>query len=145
MATVLERQTTVAAEGRHGTARGYRSGPAYQGYSLLYFGYIALPLIAGFDKFTDFLVNWDQYLAPIVASVVPAAAFMKVVGVIEIVAGLLVALKPRIGAFIVGCWLLGIVGNLLLAGAYYDIALRDFGLALGAFAFWRLSYGVPDS
>jgi hypothetical protein len=97
-------------------------------------------VVSGFDKFFDLLVNWDKYLAPFIANLSPIGAhgFMEVVGVIEIIAGIGVALKPRIFGYVVAAWLLGIVGNLLLTG-YYDIALRDFGLALGALALARLS------
>lgn len=115
--------------------------PAYQAYQILHWGFVAAPVIAGLDKFTQLLTNWDQYLAPVVARNLPfsAHAFMLMVGVIEVVAGLIVALKPRVGAYIVAAWLAGIIGNLLLHGAYLDIALRDFGLFLGALALGRLS------
>ena len=115
------------------------STPGYQAYQALHVGFTIAPIIAGADKFFGFLTNWEQYLAPFVTTMVPAHTFMLVVGVIEIVAGLLVAVMPRIGAYIVCAWLLGIIGNLLLLGGYYDIALRDLGLAIGAFALGRLS------
>jgi len=113
--------------------------PAYQAYLILHTAFVVAPLIAGIDKFFHFLVNWDQYLSPIVARVVPAHTFMLGVGVIEIVAALLVAFMPALGAAVVGAWLIGIVINLLSIPAYFDIALRDFGLALGAFALSRLA------
>jgi hypothetical protein len=93
------------------------------------------------DKFFHFLVNWDQYLAPIATRFLPVSGhtFMLVVGVIEIAAAVLVAFRPRIGSYVVALWLLGIVVNLLLVPGFYDIALRDFGLALGALALARLS------
>ena len=102
---------------------------------------VPLKLRAGLDKFTHILVNWDMYLAPVIArmSPVPAHTLMMVIGVIEIIAGILVAIKPRIGAYVVAAWLCGIIINLLLLSGYYDIALRDFGLALGAIALGRLS------
>jgi hypothetical protein len=106
---------------------------------ILLTAFVVAPLIAGIDKFFHFLVNWDQYLSPIVARVVPAHTFMLGVGVIEIVAALLVAFMPALGAAVVGAWLIGIVINLLSIPAYFDIALRDFGLALGAFALSRLA------
>ncbi len=114
--------------------------PAYQAYQILHVAFVAAPVIAGADKFLHLLVNWDKYLAPQVAALLPvsAHAFMLAVGAIEIIAGLLVAFKPRIGAYVVALWLLGIIVNLLLTG-YYDIALRDFGLLLGALALGRLS------
>ena len=115
--------------------------PAYQAYQILHWGFVALPIIAGLDKFAGVLASWDKYLAPVVANQLPNSAhtFMMLVGVIEIAAGLLVAVKPRIGAYVVAAWLVAIIGNLLLLGAYFDIALRDFGLCLGALALGRLS------
>jgi hypothetical protein len=97
-------------------------------------------VIAGLDKFFHALVNWDMYLAPRVERILPVSGytFMLAVGVIEIAAGFLVALRPRVGASVVAAWLGGIIVNLLLAGNFYDIALRDFGLALGALALARL-------
>src|SRR3954470_15642164 len=92
-------------------------GPAYQAYQIMHWGFAALPILAGLDKFIHLLVNWDQYLAPIIPSMlhVSAHTFMMAVGVIEIVAGLLVAVKPRIGSYVVAAWLWGIIVNLLLA------------------------------
>src|SRR5215831_7853908 len=107
------------------------SSPSYQAYQLLHVGFVVAPLVAGADKFFGFLTNWDQYLAPAVSSVVPAHPFMLAVGVIEMVAAVLVAVKPRWGAYVVALWLLGIIINLLLLGRFYDIALRDLGLMLG--------------
>jgi uncharacterized membrane protein YphA (DoxX/SURF4 family) len=117
------------------------SRPAYQAYLILYAGFIALPVLAGLDKFLHLLVNWDQYLAPLVTQILPVTAhtFMLVVGVIEIAAGILVAIQPRIGAYVVALWLWGIILNLLLVPGFYDVALRDFGLSLGALALARLS------
>ena len=114
---------------------------ARQAHWILYLGFIALPLIAGADKFFDFLVNWHQYLAPVVGRVTHVAphTFMMGVGAIEIVAGLLVALKPSIGGLVVAVWLWGIIVNLLMIPGYYDVALRDFGLSLGGLALARLS------
>jgi hypothetical protein len=113
-----------------------------QAYAILHWGFVALPVIAGLDKFARILTNWDVYLAPPIARVLGGSAhsFMLVVGVIEIAAGLLVALKPRIGAYVVAAWLAGIIGNLLISGHYLDVALRDFGLLLGALALGRLSH-----
>ena len=114
--------------------------PASQAWLILYAGFAALPILAGLDKFSHLLVDWDRYLAPQIASALPIAphTFMLIVGAVEIAAGVLVALRPRVGGIVVALWLLGIVVNLLLAG-YYDIALRDFGLSLGALALSRLS------
>jgi hypothetical protein len=117
----------------------------HEAYRLLYAGFVAAPLIAGFDKFTDKLGNWDRYLADDVAEKLPIArhTFMQGVGLIEMGAGLLVAAKPKWGAYVVGAWLAGIVGNLWMKPEYRDIALRDFGLALGALALARLAQDVP--
>jgi len=99
------------------------------------------PLIAGIDKFFDKLVYWDMYLSPFVSRLVHGHdhTFMQVVGVIEIVAAIGVLIKPRFFAYVVSIWLLGIVVNLLLCHQFYDIALRDFGLSLGALALGRLA------
>jgi hypothetical protein len=115
--------------------------PARQAYQLLHWGFVAAPVIAGLDKFSHLLTNWDAYVAPVVARMLGGAThgFMLVVGVIEIVAGLLVAVRPRIGAYVVAAWLAGIIVNLLLSGKYFDVALRDFGLCLGALALGRLA------
>ncbi len=117
------------------------AAPAHQAYQLLHVGFTAAPVIAGLDKFFHVLVNWDQYLAPIVARLSPIGGhgLMLAVGVVEIAAGILTALKPRIGGYVVAAWLLGIIVNLLLIPNYFDIALRDFGLLLGALALARLS------
>jgi hypothetical protein len=118
-----------------------RSGPAYQAYQILHVAFVVAPIVAGIDKFFHLLVNWDQYLAPVVNRILGGHGhgFMLVVGVIEIIAGLGVAFLPRVFSYIVFIWLLGIIVNLLLIPGYYDIALRDFGLALGALALARLS------
>jgi len=121
------------------------SRPADHAYLILHIGFAALPIIAGVDKFFDRLVNWDMYLAPQVTEWITrfggmtAHKFMMIVGVVEIVAGLLVAVAPRIGGWVVALWLWGIIGNLLIGGGSYDIALRDFGLSLGAIALARLA------
>lgn len=114
--------------------------PAYQAYLILTIGFTILPIIAGLDKFFDVLTSWDMYLAPVIPRLlgVSAHGLMLAVGVIEIVAGLLVAFRPRIGAYVVMLWLWGIIVNLLLIPGCYDIALRDFGLSLGALALARL-------
>ena len=115
--------------------------PAYQAYQILHVGFVVAPVVAGLDKFFHLLVNWDMYLAPAIARLSPIGGhgFMLAVGAIEIIAGALVAIKPRIGAYVVCAWLLGIVVNLLLVPGFFDIALRDFGLSLGALALGRLS------
>lgn len=112
-----------------------------QAFKILQFGFTVAPIAFGLDKFTHLLVDWDKYLAPLVNNLLGGHGheFMLAVGVIEIVAGIGVALKPRIFSYVVTAWLFGIIVNLLLSGQYFDIALRDFGLALGALALARLS------
>ncbi|HEX6718064.1 MAG TPA: hypothetical protein VF088_13185 [Pyrinomonadaceae bacterium] len=118
------------------------STPAYEAYRILHFAFIVAPIVAGLDKFFNLLVNWEQYLPPFVNKMIGGHGheLMLAVGVIEIVAGLGVALKPKIFAYVVSVWLLLIVVNLLMIPGYYDVALRDFGLALGALALARLSH-----
>ena len=115
--------------------------PAYQAYRALQFGFVAVPIIAGIDKFFLFLVDWDQYLAPAIPRMlgIDGHTFMLGVGVIEVIAGIGVALRPRIFGYVVSAWLCGIIVNLLMTGQYFDIALRDLGLAIGAFALARLA------
>ncbi len=117
------------------------SNPSYQAYQILRFGFTVAPIIAGLDKFFYFLVNWDQYLPPVVNNLTGGRGqqLMLLVGVIEIIAGIGVAFKPRIFAYIVAVWLILIIVNLLLIPGYFDVALRDLGLALGALALGRLS------
>ena len=117
------------------------STPGYQAFQILRTAFTVAPIVAGLDKFLHLLVNWDQYLPPFVNNLTSGHGhqLMFAVGVIEIVAGLGVAFKPRIFAYIVSLWLLLIVVNLLLIPGYFDVALRDFGLALAAFALARLS------
>jgi hypothetical protein len=114
---------------------------ARQAYRLLHIAFITAPIAAGIDKFLNLMVNWEQYLAPVIASNLPIepSMFMMIVGVIEIAAGLLVAVRPDIGGYVVAFWLWGIILNLLLGPGYYDIALRDLGLSLGALALARLA------
>ena len=130
-----------AVETRVGPVAHAHSEPARQAYHILHWGFVAAPTIAGIDKFTHLLTNWDQYLAGAVEKVLPFSGhtFMLLVGIVEILAGLLVALKPKIGAWVVAAWLLGIIVNLLLLGGFYDIALRDFGLFLAALTLFRLA------
>jgi hypothetical protein len=117
------------------------SSPAYQAYWILHVGFTVAPILAGLDKFCHLLVNWDQYLPGVVANASPIQphTLMLIVGVIEIVAGIGVWLKPRIFAYVVAAWLVVIIVNLLLIPGYFDIALRDFGLFLAALALARLS------
>jgi hypothetical protein len=119
--------------------------PAVQAFWILRLGFIAAPILFGLDKFAHVLVNWDVYLAPEFADVLPWTTheLMYAVGVIEIVAGLVVALHPRFGGYLVAAWLGGIIVNLLMQADYYDIALRDFGLMLGALTLARLATAFP--
>jgi hypothetical protein len=115
------------------------SPAAYQAFHILRAGFTIAPIIAGADKFTHLLVDWDKYVAPAVGRVVSPHTLMLAVGVVEIIAGLLVWVRPRIGGYVVMAWLWAIIVNLLMIPGYYDIALRDFGLSLGALALARLS------
>ncbi|MGZ3655123.1 MAG: hypothetical protein ACXVCS_06195 [Bdellovibrionota bacterium] len=110
-------------------------------YQILRFGFTVAPIIAGFDKFLNLLTDWTQYLAPFIPRMtgISAPGFMKIVGVIEIIAGIGVALKPKYFSYVVAAWLAGIIVNLLIVGQYFDVALRDLGLAIGAFALGGLS------
>jgi len=114
--------------------------PTLQAYKILHYGFFVAPLVAGIDKFFDKLTAWPMYLwAPLGNLFGSAGTFMRMAGAIEIVAAFLVLFKPKLGAPIVALWLLGIIVNLLLVGSYFDIALRDFGLFLGAIALSRLA------
>lgn len=119
--------------------------PAFQAFLLLRVGFTAAPILFGLDKFVGVLADWSAYLWSGFASLVPggAATAMLLVGVIEIAAGLLVALRPRIGGYVVAGWLAGIILNLLLVGDHYDVALRDVGLLVGALALARLAAAFP--
>ena len=117
------------------------ANPAVQAYQILRLGFTVAPILAGLDKFLHLMVNWDQYVPATVNNILGGRGheFMYVVGVIEIVAGIGVFLKPRIFAYVVAAWLVLIIANLLMIPGYYDVALRDLGLALGALALGRLS------
>jgi hypothetical protein len=120
--------------------------PAFQAFTLLRVGFTVAPILFGLDKFTDWMVDWSTYLWSGVDSALPGSAdgVMLVVGVVEVVAGVLVAVRPRIGGYVVAAWLAGIIVNLLLVGDFWDIALRDFGLLLGALTLARLATAFPD-
>lgn len=117
------------------------SDPGYGAFLLLRIGFTVLPIVFGVDKFTNVLTTWEHYLAPWITDLSPFGAHqtMWIVGVIEIVAGLTVAVKPRYAAFIVAAWLAGITINLLSYPGFYDVALRDFGLMLAALTLGRLA------
>ncbi|MET0416708.1 MAG: hypothetical protein ABW022_11875 [Actinoplanes sp.] len=119
--------------------------PAEQAFLLLRTVFTVAPIAFGLDKFVNLLTDWPGYLAPWIDNLVPGTAqqAMYAVGVVEIIAGLLVAVRPRWGALVVAAWLAGIIVNLLILGDYYDVALRDFGLMVGALALARLATVAP--
>jgi uncharacterized membrane protein YphA (DoxX/SURF4 family) len=133
---------------RHtGSANGAAAGadrrrdPRYQAYALMRLAFTVAPIAFGIDKFANVMVDWPDYLAPWINDIAPGSGqdFMYLVGVIEILAGVAVALKPRYGAYLVAGWLAGIIINLLTYSDFYDIALRDFGLLLAALTLARLA------
>ncbi|MDQ0922802.1 putative membrane protein YphA (DoxX/SURF4 family) [Pseudarthrobacter sp. W1I19] len=115
--------------------------PARQAFLLLRTVFTVAPIIFGLDKFTNILADWTVYLAPQATALVPlpAQTIMYVVGVVEVLAGIAVAVRPRFGSLLVAAWLAGIIVNLLLLGSFFDVALRDFGLLVAALALNRLS------
>jgi hypothetical protein len=117
------------------------SSAAHQAFLLLRTVFTVAPVLFGLDKFFGLLTDWEGYLAPQIDALVPGSAHqaMLAVGVVEILAGVLVAVLPRVGGYVVAAWLAGIILNLLLTGGFYDIALRDFGLLAGALALARLA------
>lgn len=108
---------------------------------ILTFTYGIVPIVAGADKFFHILVNWDQYLAPAIANILPFSAhtFMLIVGVIEIIAGILVFSRPKVGSAVVSLWLVCIAFNLVISGQYFDVAVRDTVMAIGAFCLFTLT------
>jgi uncharacterized membrane protein YphA (DoxX/SURF4 family) len=128
-------------------ARADLRDPRYQAFALLRAAFTVAPIAFGVDKFFNIMVDWPTYLAPWIDDIVPGSGrdFLYVVGAIEIVAGIAVALRPRYGAYVVAAWLGAIIVNLLTYSGYYDVALRDFGLLLGALTLARLAvvYDVP--
>ncbi len=115
-----------------------------QAYTILHMAFVVAPIVAGLDKFTNLLVDWSSYLSPLALNMLPFSGdvFMYLVGVVEIAAGVVVLLRPRYGGYLVAVWLWGIILNLLLVPGFFDVALRDFGLSLGALALARLSVGL---
>jgi hypothetical protein len=115
--------------------------PGREAFLILRTAFTVAPILFGLDKFANVMTDWPKYLAPQLNDLVPGSAHqaMLAVGVIEVVAGLLVAWRPRIGAYVVALWLAGIIVNLLVLGGYGDVALRDFGLLLAALALARLA------
>jgi hypothetical protein len=141
MTNVVQPQPSVAA-----TAPARLDNPAFQAFCLLRLGFTVAPILFGLDKFAHVLVDWDKYLAPRVSDHLPGTPHqaMYVVGIIEIVAGLVVALRPRFGGYLVAAWLFAIIVNLLLIPGFYDVALRDFGLLIAAVALARLAAAFPS-
>lgn len=144
MATVTETRREAPPSAAAGTGR--LRDPAYQAYLVLWVGFSLAPVLFGVDKFFDWMVDWDLYLWSGIADAVNMSAgdLMLIVGGIEIVAGILVFLRPAIAAYVVTAWLAGIVTNLVIASVdgpfeFWDVALRDFGLVLGALALARLA------
>ena len=135
--------TTVgaqAAPARTASSR-LRTDPAFQAFTLLRVGFTVAPILFGLDQFANVMVDWPTYLAPWINDILPGSGqdAMYAIGVIEIIAGLCVALRPRYGALLVAAWLGGIIFNLLTYSGFYDIALRDFGLVLAALTLARLA------
>lgn len=133
--------SVVQGTGRAGSRTIDLSSPVQQAYWLLRVGFTVAPILFGLDKFAHLLVDWDVYLAPELSDLVDADAhtLMYVVGAIEVLAGLVVAVRPRLGGYLVAAWLAGIIVNLLLMADFYDVALRDVGLLLGALTLARLA------
>jgi uncharacterized membrane protein YphA (DoxX/SURF4 family) len=133
--------TALPRTGASATARANWSDARFQAFAIMRLAFTVAPIAFGLDKFFNVMVHWPQYLAPWVNDIMPGSAqdFMYFVGVVEILAGVAVLLKPRYGAYVVAAWLGGIIINLLTYSGYYDIALRDFGLLLGALTLGRLA------
>lgn len=128
-------------------AQRLRTEPTYQAFWLMRVGFTLVPILFGADKFAHVMVNWDKYLAPDVQRWLSpfntVHQSMYAVGVIEIVAGLVVLLLPRVGGYLVALWLAGIVVNLAILGGYWDILMRDVALFLLALSFARLASAFP--
>ena len=141
MATTTTSQPVPTARSSVGVLDAWRENPPYQAFWLLRIGFTVAPIAFGVDKFANVMTHWTKYLASWVTDLLPGNAhqIMHAVGVVEIAAGLLVAIKPRYGAYVVAAWLAGIVVNLLTFSGWYDVALRDFGLMLGALTLARLA------
>ena len=139
MSTVSHTATPPRATSVADRARG---DAGYQAFIMLRIAFTVAPILFGIDKFASVMVEWEQYLAPWMNDILPGSASdaMQAIGVIEIAAGVAVAIAPRFGALLVAGWLFGIIVNLLTHSGYYDIALRDFGLMLGALTLARLAW-----
>jgi hypothetical protein len=143
----IEEEASVTTSTVHHRAPATVDNPAYQAYLILRAGFAVAPILFGLDKFTNLLADWTAYLAPAIDRLVPgsASSAMLAVGVVEVVAGLVVAVRPKVGGYLVAAWLGGIIANLLLLGDHYDVALRDLGLLLGALALARLATAFPPT
>ena len=137
VATVDRRMPSAVASATAAEA----ARPAQQAFWILRLGFIAAPILAGLDKFFHLLVDWDKYLPPVVNNLTGGHGhqLMLAVGVVEMAAGVGVAVKPKVFSYVVAAWLAVIIINLLLIPGYFDVALRDFGLLLAALALGRLS------
>jgi len=124
-----------------------RGDAEHQAFLLLRTAFTVAPVVFGLDKFVNALTDWQQYLAPTVDRIVPGTGhqMMLAVGLVEVVAGVLVAVRPQLGGYVVAAWLAGIITNLLLIPGFYDVALRDFGLLLAALALARLASAVQHA
>lgn len=145
--TMLSPRQMAHTGGGTDTTDARLDNPAYQAFWLLRLGLTLAPILFGLDKFAHVLVDWDIYLAPEFTDLFNADAhtIMYFVGAIEVVAGLVVLLRPRFGGYLVAAWLTGIIVNLLMMADYYDIALRDFGLVLAALTLARLATAFPSA
>ena len=141
MSTAVMNSPATSARRAAVAESSWRTNPVAQAFWLLRLGFTVAPILFGLDKFAHVLVNWDRYLAPEFADVLPWTTheLMYGVGAMEILAGLVVAIRPRVGGYLVAAWLSGIIVNLLMEAEYYDSALRVFGLLLGALTLARLA------
>ena len=139
--TTPDRVPSTYASSHAGTTPTDWSDPRYQAFAVMRLAFTVAPIAFGLDKFFNEMVHWPNYLAPWINDIVPGTGqeFMYVVGAIEILAGIIVALKPRYGGYVVAAWLGAIVISLLTYSGFYDVALRDFGLMLAALTLARLA------
>ena len=139
--SVTSTPARVSTSGSVSPGERIKNDPTFQAFWLLRIGFTVAPILFGIDKFAQVMTHWTKYLASEYNDIIPGTASqaMHMVGVVEIAAGLIVLARPRIGAYVVAAWLAGIILDLLLVGGYGDIALRDFGLLVGALALSRLA------
>lgn len=139
---------TRGTTGTPGLLDRVRADPAYAAFCLLRLGFVVLPLLMGLDKFFDLMTDWEHYLAPWIVDLIPFSAetAMLVIGVVEILAAVMIAIRPRLAAYVVAAWLAGIILNLLTYSGFYDVALRDVGLLVAAITLALLArvYDVPS-